>query len=139
MDAQRASHLRGPIAAAVIHHQVLDHIRAGDLARQGPHRFRQGFPLIVAGDLNDDLDRLLVHGEHYNIGENRDAFRDDRDIAVFLKTHWKYMSIGEKIEACWLDDKNQASPAWKEHRDINMVMLATSLAPDGFLTLFRTP
>ncbi|MDD5008061.1 MAG: hypothetical protein PHU49_06580 [Syntrophorhabdaceae bacterium] len=73
------------------------------------------------------------------IGEDQDLFRDDRDIAVFLKTHWKYMSIGEKIEAFWLDGQHQASPAWNEHRDINMVMLATSLAPDGFLTLFPTP
>ena len=95
-----------------------------------PARFRLAFRelgLSIGLHALKRLDTLIV--------ANRDAFRDDRDIAVFLKTHWKYMSIGERIEACWLDGQHQASPAWKEHRDINMVMLATSLAPDGFLTL----
>ncbi len=69
------------------------------------------------------------------IKENRDAFAKDRDIAILMKTLWKYLPLGEKIEAYWLDPGNRKTPAWKEHRDINMVMLATSLAPDGFLTL----
>ena len=31
------------------------------------------------------------------------------------------------------DDKYQATDSWSKHREINMVMLATSLAPDEFL------
>ena len=46
-----------------------------------------------------------------------------------------YMPFGKMIETFWLEGTNQKSDAWKEHREINMVMLATSLAPDGFLTL----
>jgi len=37
------------------------------------------------------------------------------------------------IEAAWLDDPS--GPTWEEHRDINEVMLATSLVPEGFLVL----
>lgn len=44
-----------------------------------------------------------------------------------------YLPLAEKIESFWLDDKNQATDSWREHREINMVMLATSLAPDEFL------
>jgi hypothetical protein len=33
----------------------------------------------------------------------------------------------------WLDPSNQASANWSEHEDINAVMLATSLAPEGYL------
>jgi hypothetical protein len=41
----------------------------------------------------------------------------------------------EKIESFWLDSSNRAVKTWADHRDINGVMLATSLAPDGFLEI----
>ncbi len=44
-----------------------------------------------------------------------------------------YSSLAEEIEKFWLDPKNRESPTWKEHIDINSVMLATSLAPKGYL------
>jgi hypothetical protein len=47
----------------------------------------------------------------------------------------RYISFSEKIEMFWLEKANQKANSWTEHRDINMVMLATSLAPDGYLTL----
>jgi hypothetical protein len=69
------------------------------------------------------------------IRDNMAVFKDDRDIPVMLKTFWKYMSLRDRIEAFWLDEDNRKTDAWKEHRDINTVMLATSLAPKGFLTI----
>jgi len=45
----------------------------------------------------------------------------------------KYLPLKDKIENFWMDEMNQASDTWTEHRDISMVMLATSLAPEGFL------
>ena len=47
----------------------------------------------------------------------------------------RYAPFSEKIEMFWLESANQEAVSWREHRDINMVMLATSLAPDGYLTL----
>ena len=44
-----------------------------------------------------------------------------------------YQKIGNMIEDFWLADENRLTPSWSSHRDINMVMLATSLVPDGFL------
>ena len=52
-----------------------------------------------------------------------------------LKTLRRYKGIRETIETFWLDGKNRERGSWIEHRDINEVMLATSLAPDGFLNL----
>jgi hypothetical protein len=46
-----------------------------------------------------------------------------------------YAPFKEEIEKYWLNQSNRETNAWTEHRDINMVMLATSLAPDGYLTL----
>jgi len=41
----------------------------------------------------------------------------------------------DEIEAFWRDPEHQRVTTWTEHQDINEVMLATSLAPDGFLVL----
>jgi hypothetical protein len=40
-----------------------------------------------------------------------------------------------QIREYWLDPAHRNSHTWDEHRDINEVMLTTSLAPDGFLEL----
>lgn len=45
-----------------------------------------------------------------------------------------YMPLRDRIETHWLEPANWKLASWTEHRDINMVMLATSLAPDGYLT-----
>jgi hypothetical protein len=47
----------------------------------------------------------------------------------------QYLPLRNAIETFWRDPANQDSDTWTEHRDINEVMLATSLAPDGFLML----
>ena len=41
----------------------------------------------------------------------------------------------DEIETVWLQPASQESIGWQAHLDINSVMLATSLAPDGFLML----
>jgi len=44
-----------------------------------------------------------------------------------------HLPLRSKIESFWLDPKNRATSTWLDHADINDVMLATSLVPDGFL------
>lgn len=46
-----------------------------------------------------------------------------------------YLPLSERIESFWRAPDQQRSETWIEHRDINEVMLATSLRPEGFLTL----
>lgn len=45
----------------------------------------------------------------------------------------RYVSLADKIEDFWL--KNKWSKSWSEHLDINMVMLATYMIPNGYLKL----
>ena len=45
----------------------------------------------------------------------------------------KFTWLAERIEEFWLNPKNQETYSWQAHRNINMVMLATSLIPDGYL------
>jgi len=52
-----------------------------------------------------------------------------------LEALWQYVPLAGAIEAFWLDPARQHSGAWIEHQDINTVMLATSLVPDGCLDL----
>jgi hypothetical protein len=46
-----------------------------------------------------------------------------------------YTALIEEIKEFWLDPENQQLSNWTGHRDINEVMLATSLSPDGYLDL----
>jgi len=45
------------------------------------------------------------------------------------------VTLAERIRSFWLLPAHRATRTWMEHQDINEVMLATSLLPDGFLRL----
>ncbi|QWV95712.1 hypothetical protein KP004_12260 [Geomonas oryzisoli] len=45
---------------------------------------------------------------------------------------WFHKMAG-RIERFWIEERRKGSEHWKSHGDINMVMLATSLAPGQFL------
>lgn len=47
----------------------------------------------------------------------------------------RHLPLAGKIEEFWAGDGNRGRQSWNDHRDINMVMLATSLAPASFITL----
>ncbi len=47
----------------------------------------------------------------------------------------EFTPLGGIIETYWGDPAIRQSSDWMANRDINMVMLATSLAPDGYLSL----
>jgi hypothetical protein len=69
------------------------------------------------------------------IEENRGVFRKIHALHSRVETLMRYAPLAERIEAFWLEGKNREAGSWVAHRDINRVMLATSLAPDGFLTI----
>jgi hypothetical protein len=79
-----------------------------------------------------------LHALEKLAGLIRQAPRDlDREHRLLSRTErlMRYLPLRESIETYWLDPENRKAAEWKAHRDINMVMLATSLAPDGYLTL----
>jgi len=45
----------------------------------------------------------------------------------------RHVPLAESIESYWLAPAHQETDTFTAHRDINLVMLATSLVPDGFL------
>ena len=69
------------------------------------------------------------------IEEKPDMFKKGRTLLKRIEMLMLYAPLIEIIENFWLEPASRDAKSWTDHRDINMVMLATSLAPDGFLTL----
>ena len=46
-----------------------------------------------------------------------------------------YVGLARVVEQFWLQPTNRSSPNWIGHLEINEVMLATSLAPYGYLEI----
>jgi len=116
--------------------------------------------LIDQGALRDDdlLDRLLgaalsgleEYARQGELGEpatERLAFRElGLSIGLHavgrmhrreqrLRAFSRYVDLQRQIESFWAASEHQRVETWTEHRDINEVMLATSMAPEGFLDL----
>lgn len=108
----------------------------------------QGDPKLIHQLLDASvrgLDRFVRRGELQSPAEYRLAFRE---LGLSLGLHaaarmeqggslalalQRYHTLADEIESFWLDPKHQATKVFQEHLDINEVMLATSLDPDGFL------
>jgi hypothetical protein len=67
------------------------------------------------------------------VERNEHTFVKEHDLRVRMNALKDYESLKEVIDKFWLQDGNQEAESWIAHRDINMVMLATSLSPDGYL------
>jgi len=52
-----------------------------------------------------------------------------------IKALAAYVALGPEIESFWRHPQHREARTWSEHRDINEVMLATSLVPAGFLRI----
>jgi hypothetical protein len=69
------------------------------------------------------------------IEQNPGLFNKKDPLHSQIETLMQYALLSETIEIFWLERTNREANSWTAHRDINMVMLATCLAPEGYLTL----
>jgi hypothetical protein len=68
--------------------------------------------------------------------EQKSRLLREKDLLLsLLKTLSRYAGLKGIIEKFWLEKTNREADSWISHHDINWVMLATSLAPDGLLEL----
>jgi hypothetical protein len=67
------------------------------------------------------------------IQNNRSLFNDS--LLRQIESLAAYETLIEPMERFWCEPTHQQSAGWRAHRDINMVMLATSLSPEEFLFL----
>jgi hypothetical protein len=69
------------------------------------------------------------------IKENPDLFDRKNSLHEQVGSLARYATLGESIDQFWMNSENREHRSWTDHQDINMVMMATSLAPDEFLTI----
>lgn len=69
------------------------------------------------------------------VKENPERFEKRVQLPSRLAVLRRYTPLADSIETFWLDRPHREAESWLAHREINMVMLATSLAPDGYLSL----
>jgi len=137
---------------------LTDAYRAHDLIRQGAMSDERLLETLLAAALSG-LRHYAAGGELRRPAEYRLAFRElglaiglhavqylrqTTDSAAarpstspkaraLLQTLLEYAPMRDEIESFWRDPMHRLAGPWSEHRDINEVMLATSLAPEGFL------
>jgi hypothetical protein len=73
------------------------------------------------------------------IAKHPDFFPNKKSLDLLISHIMQESLMSEVIDLFWLDSGNREADSWTEHRYINMVMLATSLKPEGFLLLNRDP
>lgn len=69
------------------------------------------------------------------IEQQPEYFTNAKKLLALLTNLSCFHHIHKHIESFWLEPNHQSIRTWKEHADINSVMLATSLLPDGYLQL----
>ncbi|MBW2225185.1 MAG: hypothetical protein JRF54_13410, partial [Deltaproteobacteria bacterium] len=66
-------------------------------------------------------------------GSEHRHFSRSAEVHEHIQALAPYVALGSDIKSFWLDPEHRETNAWTEHRDINEVMLATTLVPAGFL------
>ena len=62
-----------------------------------------------------------------------DLFDNKKDLFSLIDNLLNYVPLIQEIEEFWINPAIRQTNSWIEHIDINMVMLATTLIPDGYL------
>jgi hypothetical protein len=104
-----------------------DYADSGEL--QQPPQYRLAFRELGLAIGLHAVERMRQSLDDAQPGVNR------QHLQAQLEELMQYAGLREHIENFWRNPELQDSENWAEHRDINEVMLATSLAPDGFLVL----
>jgi hypothetical protein len=73
-----------------------------------------------------------VKRTHELATQHPEALDSVSSLGPLLERLMRYVPLIDRIEGFWLEPTNRSSRTWTEHEDINAVMLATSLAPEGY-------
>jgi len=131
---------------------LVDAWRVQQLMQQGAEPVAQLLERLL-DDARQGLEHYAQGGESSQPAEYRLAFRElglaiglhaaerlqqavtDPRLRAQVDAIMQYLPLRDAIEAFWRDPVHQRGATWLDHLDINAVMLATSLAPDGYLLL----
>jgi hypothetical protein len=109
-------------------------------SQYGLNAFVRQNPLSASADYRLAFRELGLSIGLKAVAKMRDLFDGNPDLfedRLFqqIESLMQYVPLSGTIETFWHNPANQQTKSWLAHRDINMVMLATSLAPEEFLSL----
>jgi hypothetical protein len=102
--------------------------------RENPMKFPADLRLAFR-ELGLSIGLRAVEELRKKISENPRLFGNERTLHAQVEGLARRVSLVQEIEGFWLEPGNREVNSWTEHRDINVVMLATSLCPSGYLGL----
>jgi hypothetical protein len=71
----------------------------------------------------------------YGLQQIKALAKQDRGLAPVIASLLSHEPLADQIRSFWSAPAHRQNTTWSDHRDINTVMLATSLAPEGYLQL----
>jgi len=139
IDAYRAQQLmqQGARPDAHLLNRLLDaafsglqhYVDSGELQLPAKHR-------LAFRELGLAIGLHAVERMHQMADHNKNAYAATTPrLRAQLQALMQYLPLRDEIETIWRNPEQQHTASWTEHQEINEVMLATSLAPDGFLVL----
>jgi hypothetical protein len=123
LDGELLEEMLGAALAGLSHYE-----RQGELER--PAATRLAFREIGLAIGLQAVERMQRAVEEGGGGPGRGP-----EIRSRLDALMSHGPLRGEIERFWLEPGHRRAESWREHLDINEVMLATSLAPDGLLEL----
>jgi hypothetical protein len=141
-DAARAVPL-GVEAVRALRQRLLEAALSGlagyarDSELERPASMRLGFRELGLAIGLAAVERMVQAraGASVRLSSSAAAAADPAGMAAALERLMRFASLGDRIEAFWLEPEHRATASWREHLDINEVMLATRLEPGGCLSL----
>jgi hypothetical protein len=102
--------------------------------KENPLRLPVGYRLAFR-ELGLSIGLRAIEKIRERIEQESTSLRNKDSLHSRLVILGRYAGLPEIIERFWLEGVNREASSYIAHRDINEVMLATSLSPDGFLEL----
>ena len=137
-DANRLTQLMagGTLRQADLLKILLDSARMGleSYARTSPWKLPAEYRLAFR-EFGLSIGLRAVEKVQAMVKENADLVPMADAVKPPITALMGFEPLMETIEQFWLEPASQAAKSWTEHLEINRVMLATSLAPEGFLSL----
>ncbi|MDD4566740.1 hypothetical protein L21_1076 [Methanoculleus chikugoensis] len=106
-----------------------------DAALSGLAAFARGGMLHYPADHRLAFRELGLSIGLHGVGILTERLRENPALFRWADALMWYVPLVDEIERFWLDSKNREAGTWMQNREINVVMLATSLAPGEFLAV----
>jgi hypothetical protein len=116
--------------------QLLDEAAASLAAWNRNAPLQQTAPYRLAfRELGLSIGLHAIEKMHRILDRHPHRFPNHLALETHLTNLTRFLPLQENIESFWIQPTHQQSDSWMAHRDINSIMLATSLAPLAYLTL----